>query len=333
MRNFSLVGTLLVACAWQSAANSIPPRIPAAKFAAFADVQNPVLSPDGQRIAATSSADGKTTLLIVDADQPAATPKGIALGKVNIVDLDWAGNNRLLLRIRSTQSIAYIGEVPFDRLFAIDLKTGNSLFLDRNSRGIVGGDLLYVEPTGSWALVSSQEALSTTPSVKRVDLATGQATVVEGPREDVWNWYADAQGTVRAGVAYEGSKWTLWYRDAPGQKLRRVHGKLQNDNDDSTVDKLIFRGASNWIVTNGRTGRFGLYQFDVNTGAVGAPIFENPEVDLDRVYFDAVTGNINAVAYQDDRSRLLWLDPESATVEARPRIAGLSEPSDELVAR
>jgi dipeptidyl aminopeptidase/acylaminoacyl peptidase len=312
-----LVGALaLIASAAPVLADPPIARIPVAKFAALPTIRRPVLSPDGHRIAARSVADGKTTLLVLNADQPEEAAKGVPLGKMTVSDLDWAGNQRLLLQVRLTEKIPGGDEIPYLRLVAIDVETGASRVLDRRSRGIYAGDVLYSDPSGSWALVASQDDLFSYPSVKRVDLATGDARVVERARDGVWSWYADDKGTVRAGIAYEGSGWTIWYRDKPEDKLRVVHGKFPKD-DDSTVDRFIFRGNHSWIITNERTGRFGLYKYDVETQTIGETLFENADVDLDDVYYDSVTGDVSAVTYQDDRSRVSWLDSDMKALQTK----------------
>jgi dipeptidyl aminopeptidase/acylaminoacyl peptidase len=315
MRLILLLGALAAICANRADAAAQMIRIKA--FAALPAMQKPVLSLDGHHIAAISVGDGKTALAVIDADHPEAPPRMVALGKADVVDIDWAGNQRLLLQVRGTQIFDRLGAVPFTRLFAMDLATGESRFVDRGSRGFVGGDVLYTDPTGAWALVASQDNPATTPSVKRIDLATGKGTLVEKPRPGVWSWYADARGFVRAGVSYEGgTRYGLWYRDQPDEKLTHIHGKLPKD-DDSRVDRLIFRGTNNWVVTNARTGRFGLYRFDAQTATIGEPVFENPDVDLDQVRFDQATGDIIGITYQDDSSRVFWIDPDMKALQAK----------------
>src|SRR5207248_1440314 len=148
---------------------TVPARIPVAKFAALPAMHRPILSPDGHRIAASSVADGKTTLMLLNADVPDAPAKGLPLGKTTVASLKWAGNQRLLLTIQSSQKIG--GEdVAFLRLLAIDVDTAAARVLDPKSRGIYAGDVLYTDPTGSWALVASQDDVFSYPSVKHVDL-------------------------------------------------------------------------------------------------------------------------------------------------------------------
>jgi dipeptidyl aminopeptidase/acylaminoacyl peptidase len=301
----------------QSPSTTKPALIPVADFAALPTLRKPLLSPDGHRIAARRTADGKTNLIILDADHPEAPARSIDLGKAEVYGLKWAGNQRLLLTVVSKQHFYHAGfDAPFLRLIAIDIATGESRIVDRKARGIYAGDVLYTDPSGSWALVASQDFVDTYPSVKRVDLATGDSTIVEKPRDDVWDWYADDKGVVRAGVAYDNRRWTVWYREKPDEKLRVVRGKFDKE-DDSAVDKFIFRGNNSWILTNERTGRFGLYKYDLKTGTVGETIFEHPQVDVDDALYNPISGTIGAVEYEDDRPRTVWFDPELKALQSR----------------
>ena len=303
--------------AWADKPSTAPPaKISTADFAALPVLRRPLLSPDGRQIAARSTLAGKTNLVILDADRPEQAASVIPLGEANVAALRWAGNRRLLLTAQSTQKFAGF-DIPFLRLLAIDTPNGNSRIVDRKSRGIFAGDVLYTDPTGSWALVASQNNTGVYPSVKRVDLATGDASLVEKARYGVWDWYADDKGVVRVGIAYEGRRWTLWYRNVAGEPLKKIRGKFASA-DDSAVDRVIFGADSaGWIITNERTGRFGLYRYNFDSGAVGEAIFEHPQVDLEDVTYDRITGKIIAISYQDDRSRTMWLDPKRKALQQR----------------
>jgi len=323
MRKFWLFGALALAASGagpvsaEVAKSPLPAKISVAQFAALPVLRKPLLSPDGHHIAARKVADRKTTIVILNADRPEAPAQSIELGKAQIYALTWAGNQRLLLTVLSTRHIFHVDvDIPFLRLIAIDIATGVSRVVDRKAQGIYAGDVLYTDPIGNWALVASQDFVDTFPSVKRVDLATGDSTIVEKPKSGVWDWYADEHGVVRAGVSYDNRRWTVWYRDKPEEKLRSIRGKFDQE-DDSAVDKFIFRGENSWIVTNKRTGRFGLYKYDLKAGVVGDAIFEHPQVDVDDALYDPVTGTIAGVEYEDDRPRTVWFEPDLKALQAR----------------
>jgi len=294
-----------------------PARLTAADFAAQPIFSDPLLSPDGHSIAVDEKRGKYSAVVVMNADKPTAPPAEFSLGNAHFEDMHWAGNRKLLLTVRST-SWLYNVELPIFRLVAVDVDTGQSLALDRKSRGILAGIVLYTDPQGTWALVSSQDTIDDLPSVKRVDLTTGVATVVEKPRSNVWDWYADSHGVVRGGLAYTDTRWALWYREKAGDPLKELKGKFDK-NDDGTVDRFVFtqQDGTGAVVTNEKTGRFGLYNYDFNTDSIGAPIYENPDVDITDVVSDSDTGEIRGVTYEDDRRRTHWLDPALAKLQAQ----------------
>lgn len=130
-------------------AETPPPRIPIAKFAALPTYRKPVMSPNGKIIAARSVADGKTTLFLLDADKPETTLKAIPLGKATVARVRWAGNSRILLTVQTSKSFGGDYEIAFLRLIAIDIPSGYSKLVDQKSRGIYTGDVLYTDPIGT----------------------------------------------------------------------------------------------------------------------------------------------------------------------------------------
>ncbi|WP_294121400.1 alpha/beta fold hydrolase [Sphingomonas sp.] len=313
---FSLLLVLLLAAPC-GASDQTARRIPVEDFAELPFLRTPVLSPDGQHIVAKNVIKGVSRLLIINADHPGPDPKIIPVGKITINAVHWAGNNRLLLEVIGKDKL-FGFEIPIGRLIVVDLATGDSRIADRKSRGPYGGDVLYVSPAGDTALVASQDDLSSTPSVKRVDLATGDAKVVEKSKPDVWDWFVDDDGVVRGGVAYDKRRWKLWYRSKAGEPFKTVQGKFQKD-DDSSVDRFYFSrdGDKGTIVTNERNGRFGVYHYDFSTGAIGQPIFESPVADVSEVKVDPATREIAGVRYHEERWKTFWVDPKLKSLQAR----------------
>ncbi|MDB5577812.1 MAG: hypothetical protein JWR80_2988 [Bradyrhizobium sp.] len=291
--------------------------VPAEAFAELPFISEPVLSPDGLSIAARALVGGKTKLIVFKAGDMSQPPRVFEMDDKKINDINWAGPNRVLLTIGMTMEL-YDQQVPISRLLSIDVTTNAVNVLDRKSHGILAGDVLYTDPAGGWLLVASQDDIYSWPSVKRIDLTTGAVTVAEKPRENVWDWYADGAGAVRAGIAYSGDRWTIWYRDKAGDALTAIKGKRDKNDDSGTVDSLRFLAGDNSgvIVTNGRTGRFAAYHYDFRTGTIGDAIYENPEVDISSVIFDPVSGIVSGINYEDDRRRIMWLDPKMRTIQA-----------------
>ncbi len=299
-----------------AAAPASPPAIPIETFAETPVFSRLVLSPDGKRIAAVATTAGKTRLVIFETDDTQKT-KLIDVNGFTLAALRWAGPNRLLATVSMPGTKVLL---PMTRLVVIDSTTSAVTVLDRESRGILGGDVLSVDPSGRWAVVASQDDIFSTPSVKRIEIATGAVVRLENAREDVWNWFADDAGVVRAGIAYKGERWTMWYRasaDAPLKPIRSP--KKGSSGEEGAIDGVRFLDdlGNGIIMTNTKTGRFAAYRYDFTSGAIGAAIYENADVDLTNLVSDPATGAIAGVAYTDDRYHVAWFDPQMKTIQAK----------------
>ena len=104
-----LIALAAVAGSGSVSAEAPPPKAPSKialkDFASLPVMRRPQLSPDGKRIAARSSAEGKERLVIFSADDPHARPTVIALGETNVATIRWAGNQKLLLTIQASQKL------------------------------------------------------------------------------------------------------------------------------------------------------------------------------------------------------------------------------------
>jgi dipeptidyl aminopeptidase/acylaminoacyl peptidase len=331
MRKFLQAAAACLLLASDCLAATPPVRPSIADFAEEPIAVGAQLSADGKLLAARSWTGDVSRILIFDATNAASPPRVISLGKTDVTSITWAGGDRLLLRIRRYERI-YDQTYPMTRLIVVDISTGASRLADPNNRGLLGGDVLYTDPQGQTALVASQDTIFDSPAVKRVDLATGKATIVEKPRPDVWDWYADSDGVVRAGLAYSERSWKLFYRDKAGEPLRVIKGKFEKD-DEASVDRFTFgQSGTGTIVTNERTGRFAVYRYDFKTGTVGEPIFEDAEVDVTGVWGDRWSGDVAGIEYENDRKRFLWLDPDLKKVQAKLDKA-LPDKVNEIVSR
>jgi dipeptidyl aminopeptidase/acylaminoacyl peptidase len=287
-------------------------------FATKPAFSNLSLSPDGMRVAAVENSGGKSQLVVF---QSAASddrkPQYYGFGGKDIVRIDWAGSNRLL--VTSAFSFTFFGiQLGVSHITLVDLQTQARRELDPEGKSPFAGQVLYTDPKGEWLLLAVQKSASGTPWVKRIDLATGAVTVVEKARPDVWNWFVDSNGVVRAGIAYDDDRWTMWYRDrtdAPLAKLRSPNFK----GVAGTVDAVYFfpgedAGA---IVTNAKSDRFAAYRFDFRTGEIGDVIYENPRVDVSGILAHPVTRRISGVSYEDERPHVAWIEPAMQVVQQR----------------
>jgi TonB family protein len=282
---------------------------------------SPVLSPDGKRIAAQINVGGKAQLAIYEiASGTTAEPKFVPLGGDAPRWFKWAGNDRLLISYLETVLQAgpgFFAIFPATRLKRYDLPSGKLMAVGA-ALGMIGDDVVFKDPSGRYILLSSQFGRDDTPSVQRIDLETGTSVEVQKKMRDVWKWFADEKGYVRGGITYAEDGFTIYYRDAPNEPLKRT-GKGRIRFPDSTLESVQILPGSNagLMVTNAPTGRFGVYRYELGSPEVGTPVFEHPEVDVTSYQLTPDRSKVEAVFWEDDRPRVKWMDPELERIQAR----------------
>ena len=209
-------------------------------------------------------------------------------------------------------------EVYVSRLVMYDLTTAKASFIGRKGEGLDGDTVVHLDPDGHWLLLNVQRTVFDYPSVWRVDLDTLEQKKVVGEYPHVWNWFADASGTVRAGLGADGNRWRLYYRKSADDRFQKVvKRKFTKEEEEGTIERFIPINGSDqgYAISNARTGRYALYRYDFAADALGDPVFEHPQVDIED-FSESIEGEITAVYYTDDRARVEWLVPRMKELQA-----------------
>jgi len=298
-----------------AAAGPTASRIPIEALAQPAFLTWPDLSPDGTRIAARVKVGGRDSIGVWDLrDPPGSQPRLWPQTDYELRWLRWAGPNRLLLGAQLERMAEGI-EFTISRIVSLDVASGQAVPLN-TGHGISGDDVIFVDPQGAFALVSAQPSATEYPNVLRIDLATGRSTIVERGREAIWDWFADSNGVVRAGVDYSRNRVTFYYRSGAGARLRQIDSR-RYPQDGSVIDRIRFIGDSEHgiVVTNAVTGRFGVYDYDFATDTRGEPIFEHPVADVTAAIIGQ-DGHVDGVTFEDDRPQIHWINPDLQRIQA-----------------
>ena len=316
---FAIAAALLAAqvapAAYAQASASAPTAtpIPIERLAQLPIIADPVLSPDGTRIAARITDGGRERIGVWRVGDSATAPRTIPAD--NVISYQWAGDERLLVEVHAVVLITghIILPVPVRRVVSYDLASGRATAL--GSGGGLYDEVIFVAPAGHYVLLSTQTAIDTTPSVHRIDLATGASVRVQPPRRGVWSWFADAEGVVRAGVDYDERRTRIFYRATADAPLRLVDSQ-RVVRDESVIDMIRFvanteRGI---VVSNADTGRFAIYEYDFAADVRGPAIFAHPEVDVTRAVIGR-DGTVEGVVYEDDRPRTHWFNPALGEIQ------------------
>ena len=314
MRWFAALCLLLFAGA--AAAESRPEKFPVEAFGTRPFLASPAMSPDGAKVAALVDVKGKPALVII---HPADRSKGmrlVSVGEHAINWYRWAGSDRLVISLLM-EGKYYGYDVYVTRLVSYQVSTGTPAQIGLQRQGFDGDDVIFFADDGSHILLSASKDIESNPGVYRVDLATLEMELVQRARDPIAEWFADRSGVVRAGLGYSGRRLRLIYRE-PGEEEFRTLANMRLEESDGEIEtfRFVSSGDKGYAMSNTRTGRFGVYEFDWKTSELGKAVFEHPQVDVESFSMNDAGDAIEGVYYTDDRERVVWLDHEMKLLQA-----------------
>ena len=293
-------------------ASSAPPKIPSEVFVAPGYMYRPLISPDGQKIAFRERLDKKIYLSVRPVD--GTHLKRLALpAKHSLNWYRWASDAKLLISVTGVGQIYGI-EVPVNVLLAHDLISGQTMQLGRKTQGLVGDDVLYVDPNGDYLLLALAKSIFERPAVYRVGIADNSLTEIVRPQSGIGSWLADDKGIVRMGLAYSSLNTKIYYRRSNDEKFALISKIRESDDDDTRAESLIdvshiVSGKDEgYVLSNKETGRFALYSFNYLTREIGEKIFGHDENDVTGFDLSDDGTTIESARFTDDRDRIIWFD-------------------------
>ncbi|QTD54816.1 S9 family peptidase [Parasphingorhabdus cellanae] len=312
-------------------------KIPTEIFAAEGDVYQPKLSPDGSQMVYRQNSDGKSYLTI----RSLSGGKSFRKQMPEDTDLNWyrwAGNDQVLFSVSSLKEYhgprTYLGdEFRQVEMYLIDTNSGGSRFIGLEKGAPDGDNILHLDHDGRFLLLETRESIYKYPSVYKIDLATNQAEQVVKEQMKVWDWIADNEGTVRMGLSYRANSTLVFYRrtgDSPFKRIDKVKDKkVVNDEQESLLDGFnILAGSDDgYVLSNEKTGRFGLYKFNLLTREIGEKVFDHDKNDVTRFSLSDDGTALEAAYYTDSRDRIHWFDENFA---GRQKILDRSLPGQEV---
>lgn len=262
------------------------------------------ISPGGKHFVVLRDAGDQRAFAIYDADDAAAPPKGIGLGVMDIEELEWGGDEHLLLRVAGEKggldTITGLKTLEFQRWLSISRVTGKSETLFGNARGAdyyyflqSAGVLVSSMPTDnqralfarSYPAVSSrgqgpsrlnkngQDQLLY--SLQSANLGTGDSKRIADGEENTVDWIVDASGEPVARIdQYEASKKIeIMAADVGGKGFKKA-GELAGDQVKNEQISFMGVGAGprSIQVLRNQGGGLALYDYDLDAGAFGPAV-------------------------------------------------------------
>lgn len=272
---------------------------------------SPKISPDGERVVYRQQLGGKSYLtaavLYGDAKKRIAIPENVDLRWYR-----WAGNNKILFGISAIVDTS-LGQRRHTGLYVTDVNSGVSITLGRKTQGYDGDNVLYVDPSGTYILLSMQRSIYDYPGVYRVELDNNEITRVVRRQSQIWTWIADNSGVVRMGLSKIGGTLKIYYRRTAGEKFKQI-GKIREKDDleEALLDitHIVSEADEGYVLSNEKTGRFALYKFNYLTREVGEMVFGHDENDVTGFDLNDSGTALESVYFTDSRDRVKWFDAD-----------------------
>lgn len=168
------------------------------------------------------------------------------------------------------------------------------------------------------------------PGVYRMNVKTGENSLVT--LDPGWSnqWFADAQGRVRVAVGYDKAAFKadgrvknkrqlpaakiFWINDAGiGEEITAIAAGEREE-----FEPLGFEADNRRFLFVGRQGgdRAALFAYNPETRAVEGPLMANPRVDLSGAVVSPHDKTVAGIWSEDGEGRVEWLDPFFKTVQA-----------------
>ena len=303
-----------------SAAAPTPP--PIEQFARLPFIESPVLSPDGTKIAAQIAIKGELRLAIVPLGD-ASKMKLVSPGKSDLNGWSWVNDDWLVIRVGMASTVE--GDSWYlSRAVAVSADGQKADMLGKDSAAQRADDILWIARDGSahvrLALQTSiySNDVGFWPEVRDFDLATGKSRVVVPSTEKVMDWYADATGAVRMGVAYndDARSYRVLYRERDGVSFHTIDHTRRGEAL-ATLPTMFLAEPGKAIALDDADGYDTLYSYDLATQKTGDKIYGVPGYDLDSTIRSADGTRMIGVRYVDTRPRTHWFEPALALVQSQ----------------
>ncbi len=319
MRTFLSIATLALAASASSAlATTLPDAIPPEVFASLPTFDEPSLSPDGTKIAAKVAVNGRQSLVVV----PLFGGSKAVLSDDGTLDINWwkwVNDNWLVVGI-GDDKVVHSREFYVTRIIGLSSDMSHSQIVGANRLGVEADDVIWIAHDGSPHLLLSKETgiddeMEWYPSVFDVDVSTGHETLVVPSMQNVWDWAADASGTVRYGVMWDdGQRFGIVYRPSAGTRFGLV--PLGKRKVADVAEPVAFRADGTALAIDDSDGHDSLYELALPSFTIGRKIFGDARYDLDGVALNEAGTDALGVSYVDKKPRMKWFDPELDDIQS-----------------
>jgi dipeptidyl aminopeptidase/acylaminoacyl peptidase len=312
---------LVVISGWlgyAAAAHSTGSSVPLEAYGHLPQVELVRVSPSGERVALIGVANDKRQLVLANAaDHKLLKAAGVGSNKIR--DLEWAGDNHVLVFVTSTtpRQVGYVGRYELGAVLHVGFDDAapwavfdNSDSIEHVVYGYFGASVKDGQEAAYFSGVTLQRQRgfgpqgylheSGNPDLYRVDLRTAKPTLIASGAGAGHDWLMGRDGSVVAHVEYNGdSGESVVYLGADRAKV------LQKEVDPLDALEIEGRGrsAATVLVVKHTDDEEMLEEIDSSTGHIER-LF--PELHVIQFFFDPVSGLLLGVSTMEEPGARLF---------------------------
>jgi len=149
--------------------------------------------------------------------------------------------------------------------------------------------------------------------VYRLNLRSGEMTSIARNPGSIHAWFTDHEGKLRAAQTTDGVNSSLLFREREEDEWKTV--ATYDFRESVAVELFTFDNRKLFVSSNVGRDRRAILELDPHTGAMGDPIYEHPQVDVDHLLVSKARRKITGVAFETDKRGYHFLDDERARIQ------------------
>jgi dipeptidyl aminopeptidase/acylaminoacyl peptidase len=312
----------------------IPPSID--ELLQEAETLDTALSPDGSRVAILVRKQNgqRTTSYLVFYEIAKGDNQGdpVVLGDIDAYQLEWANEERLLIWLKidkdeygKPSGMTFYDQfvpIPVRRIISVGVDGRNGTILFSNQGNVLKRqfnlanvvDRMNSDPRN--ILMQMWDTQADLPALYRVDVYSGQATLVEKGRPSTEGWFTqDGVPVIRFDGNPRGTVVTVMVR-SPGEVEWKTYRKIRRNELEQLADLEFLAptpepGVLLMLSMDDGANMPAIRKFDTRTLQLGEVFAQDEKLQLRGVFVDEADRAL-AVSLSDDRANYRFLDPKLA---------------------
>ena len=303
MKKLIIIGLVMLIAAPIFTQQGEVPLIPMKDFFRNAEKRSYQISPDGDYLSFMQPVNSRMNVFVQKIGEEKVTQVTFATER-DIAGYFWKGNDRVIY-IQDTK-----GDENF-RLFAVDRDGKNQKDLtpfDKVRAGIVDD----LEENPNEMLIQMNKENPQVFDVYRINVTTGDMTIVGQNPGNITGWQTDHDGKLRIAVTTDGVNTSILYRDSEDQEFK----PLITTSFKETLAPLFFTfdNKNLYMASNIGRDKAAIVEYDITNNKEIKVLYANPDYDVYGLNYSKKRKVLTYISYTGWKQENYFLDNEAKSI-------------------